>query len=91
MFKEAKHFYKWFLKTFGYVAIVNPFSRVCHVLPDHFPPSERLKKHEETHIQQIKRDGVLKFCIKYVWYLLLYGYGNNPYEVEARARASEIC
>lgn len=89
MFKEARHIYKWFLRIFGYVAIVNPFSLTCHVLPDSYPPSKRLKKHEETHIQQIERDGTFKFCIKYVWYLLIYGYKDNPYEVEARQKAGE--
>ena len=86
MFTEAKHLYKWFLKTFGYVAIVNPFSRVCHVLGDYFPPSEHLKKHEKTHMQQIDKEGALKFCFKYLWFSIIYGYANNPYEVEARKK-----
>lgn len=44
----------------------------------------KLKKHEIMHENQMKRDGYIIFHIKYTWYLLIYGYWNNPYEVEAR-------
>lgn len=89
MFIQARHLYFWFLNTFGYVAIVNPFSLVCHVLPEYLPLSHRLKTHEQTHFAQIKREGRLKFCIKYLYYNLRYGYRNNPYEIEAREASGE--
>lgn len=89
MFKEAKHIYKWFLKTFGYVAIVNPFSLTCYVLEGYFPPSVPLKAHEDTHFKQIKKDGRIIFCLKYLWYILLYGYTGNPYEIEAKQKENE--
>ena len=88
-FKKAKHFYKWFLQIFGYAAVVNPFSLTCHVLPDCYPPSTELKSHEEAHFRQIKNDGVIKFCLKYLWYLIIYGYKNSPYEKEARTAAGK--
>lgn len=84
MFVKARHLYFWFLNTFGYIAIVNPFSMVCHVLPEYFPVGNRLKAHEETHFTQIRREGILKFTLKYLFYLAKYGYRNNPYEIEAR-------
>lgn len=40
--------------------------------------------HEACHIEQVKRDGRLKFIVKYLFYNIKYGYKNNPYEVEAR-------
>lgn len=46
--------------------------------------SESLYKHESCHIEQVKRDGRLKFICKYLYYNIKYGYYNNPYEIEAR-------
>jgi hypothetical protein len=33
----------------------------------------------------MQRDGKLIYLIKYTYWLLRFGYWNNPYEVEARA------
>lgn len=46
-------------------------------------------KHENEHKKQWKRDGLIKFSIKYIYYLIRYGYYNNPYEIEARKAASK--
>lgn len=43
-----------------------------------------LLRHEMKHIEQIDRDGKFLFSVKYLWWLLRYGYYENPYEVEAR-------
>ena len=43
-----------------------------------------LVNHEDIHLNQIKKDGAIKFSIKYAYYSLRYGYINNPYEIEAR-------
>jgi hypothetical protein len=51
--------------------------------------NEELKRHELKHIEQMKRDGKLKFTNKYLWYSLRFGYKNNPYEVEARKAEKE--
>lgn len=40
--------------------------------------------HERCHINQMNRDGKFTFMVKYCYYLLRYGYKDNPYEVEAR-------
>jgi len=45
--------------------------------------------HEHHHIIQIRRDGYWTFHIKYIWWLIKYGYENNPYEVEARRKANK--
>ena len=47
--------------------------------------SEQLIRHEMKHIEQINRDGRLLFSVKYLYWLVRYGYKNNPYEIEARA------
>lgn len=83
MFKEAKHIYRWFLSKFGYVAIVNPFSKTCHVLKGFYPPNYRLRKHELKHIEQIENEGAIKFTLKYLYYNIRLGYNLNPYEIEA--------
>ena len=51
--------------------------------------SESMYKHELCHIEQIKRDGRLKFICKYLYYNIKYGYDKNPYEIEARQVATK--
>lgn len=43
-----------------------------------------LRQHEWVHIDQVRRDGILLMPLKYLYYLIRYGYKDNPYEVEAR-------
>jgi hypothetical protein len=45
--------------------------------------TDELFRHEWEHIQQIDRDGWLRFYCKYIWYSITMGYDTNPYEVEA--------
>ena len=42
-----------------------------------------LFRHELEHVYQIRRDGWLKFYVKYVYFSFRHGYEKNPYEVEA--------
>jgi hypothetical protein len=32
------------------------------------------------------RDGQLKYCSRYYWWMIIKGYEANPYEIEANAR-----
>lgn len=50
--------------------------------------SETHYKHEHCHIKQVRREGRLKFIIKYLYYNIKYGYKNNPYEIEANREAN---
>ena len=50
-----------------------------------FEQDADLIRHEQTHLAQIKRDGVIKYTVLYLYYQLRYGYKNNRYENEARA------
>jgi hypothetical protein len=43
-----------------------------------------LIRHERKHLEQMQRDGKVVYAIKYSYWLIRYGYWNNPYEVEAR-------
>lgn len=49
-----------------------------------------LKEHELVHIDQMKRDGKIKFFFKYMYYWIKFGYEKNPYEVEAKEREDFI-
>lgn len=41
-------------------------------------------RHEICHVRQWERDGYLVFLLRYLWFSIVNGYQNNPYEVEAR-------
>lgn len=41
-------------------------------------------RHEVAHVLQYKREGYVRFWLKYLWYSLRFGYKQNPYEVQAR-------
>ena len=60
------------------------FWNTIYLHPDHLG-DEPLIRHEMAHIDQINREGRLKFAIKYLYFTIRYGYWDNPYEVEARA------
>jgi hypothetical protein len=48
--------------------------------------TDTLFRHEWEHVDQVWREGWLKFYCKYIWYWIRYGYKSNPYEIEARHR-----
>lgn len=79
--------WRWFLEGAGYSAITMPW-RTIYVLREHWEVAE-LRRHELVHIEQIERDGAIKFTVLYLWYLARYGYRKNPYEIEAYARQDE--
>jgi len=43
-------------------------------------------RHEYQHYLQMQREGTVKMMIKYTWFLIRFGYTDNPYEIEARAK-----
>jgi len=49
----------------------------------------KLYRHELQHCYQIRRMGIIKFYIRYVWLNILMGYQNHPYELEARQHENE--
>jgi hypothetical protein len=83
-FVKAGWFWARVLPLLGGAAITMPWRRV-YVLEVHWN-DERLRRHEAVHLEQIERDGAIKFSIQYIWWCLRYGYRLNPYEVEAFKR-----
>lgn len=59
--------------------------RAVYLRPSRFDDAD-LRAHELVHIAQIERDGALSFSLRYVWWLVRYGYAANPYEIEAYDR-----
>lgn len=47
------------------------------------PLTPRLLRHELAHVRQW-RASPLGFPLRYLWYHARFGYGDNPFEVEAR-------
>ena len=80
--------WRWFLRGGGYRAITMPW-RTIYVLREHWHDPV-LRRHERVHIEQIERDGAIRFTVLYLWYLVRYGYRQNPYEVEAYAREGDL-
>ena len=46
--------------------------------------SDATLRHEQVHMEQWRRHGLLRFPALYLWYHLRHGYEQNPFEVEAR-------
>lgn len=80
---EAKGFLLWLLKKFKFIGWTSAWG-VIYLHPNHMN-NQRLIRHEQVHAMQIQRDGVVWQPIKYMYYLIKYGYRDSPYEVEARA------
>ena len=73
----------WYMRACGFAGWAS-FWRTIYVLPGH-EGNARLIRHEQAHLEQIERDGRVRFAVRYTWWLARYGYWRNPYEVEARA------
>lgn len=80
--KPAKGIIKAYMSLCGFRGWTS-FWNVIYMMPG-YENNERLIKHEMKHIEQIEREGRIKFFIKYTFFLIKYGYKNCPYEVEAR-------
>ena len=82
---EARGFWKFLLRRLHVAAIVMPWRTIYIAKP--YLNHQGLIAHELVHIEQIERDGPIKFSIKYLWWLARFGYWNHPYEVEAYEKA----
>lgn len=81
--KLAKGLIALYLSKMGYKAWTSYWNTIYYAREEDMTDC-KLTKHEMKHIEQIEREGRLKFAIKYLWYAVTVGYVNNPYEVEAR-------
>lgn len=69
-------------------AITLPFANKIIYLTKN--PSKELIKHENIHLEQIKKEGSLKFALSYSLQFLLKGYKNVSYEIEANKQTNTI-
>lgn len=81
--KTASGIIKYFMLRAGFKGWTS-FWETVYVLPG-YENEVWLIRHEKKHLEQIARDGHLKFTFKYLFWLFKYGYYGNPYEIEARA------
>jgi hypothetical protein len=82
---DAKGAWKWLLNVTDCAAVTMPW-RTIYLLPEYLNHGG-LIAHERVHLEQIEREGPVMFRVRYLWWLLRYGYGNHPHEVEAYSRA----
>ena len=52
-------------------------------LPEDLVP-DYMRVHERVHARQWRRYGFVGFIVRYVWFVVRYGYERHPLEVEAR-------
>lgn len=83
----GNRFWQWVFDHTKLAAITLPFGRHGRIYVDKsLRFHQGLIRHELVHIEQIARDGRFMFATKYLWWLLIYGYRDNPYEREAYAK-----
>ena len=74
---------KWYMQALGFKGLTS-FWETIYVMPG-WEQNRALIRHELCHLEQIRREGRLRFAIGYLWKLVRSGYWANKYEVEARA------
>lgn len=74
---------KWYLQALGFKGWAS-FWETIYVLPG-WEHNRALIRHELCHLEQIRREGRLRFAVGYLWELVRRGYLANKYEVQARA------
>lgn len=72
----------WYMNLFRFKGVTT-FWKQIYVVKG-YENDARLLRHERKHLEQMERDGWLKFHLKYTFWLIRFGYWNNPYEIEAR-------
>ena len=73
----------WYMNLWGFKGVTTPWRQIY--VKAGYEDAEWLLRHERKHLEQMDRDGWVMFHLKYLFWMLRYGYWNNPYEIEARA------
>lgn len=81
-FYVASGFWLWLLDRFGFDGITLPWGAIHMREAFFFDPW--LREHELQHVRQIERLGRVRFCVRYVYEMVRYGYWQSPLEEEAR-------
>jgi len=82
-FQIAKGPIRWYLLINKAHAAFFPWGTV-YFLNKEFMREKKIINHETKHYEQLTKEGIFKYAIKYFYCLIKYGYYNNPYEREAR-------
>lgn len=77
-------FIKMFTKAWVWGQTIPP---IGIFLRDGHENDPRLLAHEKVHWAQYEQMGLIRFYLTYWYYLIRYGYTNNPMEVEAREKS----
>ena len=72
------------LRSKSVAIVIGKTIHLYNISKEDFLKDKRWVKHEICHINQFKKYGLLSFIIMYLWEILMQGYYNNKYEVEAR-------
>jgi len=60
------------------------FWKTAYYRNSYYLSNPKVVKHETKHLEDIDRDGIIKYAIMYSYYQIKYGRHDNPYEVAAR-------
>ena len=72
----------WLLRRLNKWAVTLPWGTI-YCVPEQLD-NPKLLKHEQVHLEQIKRDGAVTWMLKTWYYYAKYGYQMSPYEIDAR-------
>ena len=81
-------FIKWYMVILGFQGLTTPWKTVYYA-NQRARDSGQTRIHEMKHAEQMDREGIWKFLLKYNYYWITKGYRYNPYEVEARLAAGQ--
>ena len=87
-FRQAGFVWQRVLNALGCAAIAMPW-RTVYLLPKYYE-HQQLRLHEAVHIEQMNREGTIRFCVLYLWDLYRVGYWENRFEKEAYRRSGDI-
>lgn len=79
--KHASGLIRMYMRACGFRGWTSLWNTIYYTELD---PPDWLKRHERKHLEQMERDGKVKYMLKYIYFLIRYGYKDNPYECEAR-------
>lgn len=82
--KLARGVIRLYMNKMNYRGWTSFWNTIYYLTPSDMG-NDKVRRHEMMHIEQILREGRLKFAFKYLYYAIRYGYIFNPYEVEARS------
>ena len=82
MTRTASGLILWYMKACGFHGWTSLWG-VIYLAPG-YEQHAALLRHERKHLEQMQRDGKLMYMVKYMYWLVRYGYLANPYEIEAR-------